>query len=407
MAIGDIIVGVDVSYSKVSLLMGKVDNFNQIQIIVKTSKECRPYENNEINPNVLIPALEDVVREAEEESGLKIYSTYVSIPGDKTNIIHGEVTKSTNDKMSGVTIRDVIGTIIETTAIQVPENQVIIDIIPDKFRLDNNVVVKDPLNKKSESITLLSQVITSEKRYIENLKKIFDEAKLVIDTFASDAFVDRVFYLEGNELNENVLVLNVQENETEAGIFLGNSYVYSNTFKFGGNDITNNISYINGISYEEAEKLKQTYNLALKSYIENDNNIQLTTSMSNEQNIIKISNIVEIIEASIEDMFMKVNKEIKRTGLKDYVNGIILCGSGISSIMKSDVICKVVFNLPVKYATSKNLYAIEEEYYRLYGLLKYFSVKPYAKKVSSNVSMKTNENILNKVLNKVKEFFYS
>ena len=239
------------------------------------------------------------------------------------------------------------------------------------------------------------------------MKKIFDEAKLVIDTFASDAFVDRVFYLEGNELNENVLVLNVQENETEAGIFLGNSYVYSNTFKFGGNDITNNISYINGISYEEAEKLKQTYNLALKSYIENDNNIQLTTSMSNEQNIIKISNIVEIIEASIEDMFMKVNKEIKRTGLKDYVNGIILCGSGISSIMKSDVICKVVFNLPVKYATSKNLYAIEEEYYRLYGLLKYFSVKPYAKKVSSNVSMKTNENILNKVLNKVKEFFYS
>ena len=40
LAIGDIIVGVDISYSKVSLVIGKIDNSNHIQLIVASHKEC-------------------------------------------------------------------------------------------------------------------------------------------------------------------------------------------------------------------------------------------------------------------------------------------------------------------------------------------------------------------------------
>lgn len=40
LAIGDIIVGIDIGTSKVSLVIGEVNNFNQIEVICTTSHRC-------------------------------------------------------------------------------------------------------------------------------------------------------------------------------------------------------------------------------------------------------------------------------------------------------------------------------------------------------------------------------
>lgn len=40
MAIGDIIVGIDIGTSKVSLVIGEVNNFNQIEVICTVTHKC-------------------------------------------------------------------------------------------------------------------------------------------------------------------------------------------------------------------------------------------------------------------------------------------------------------------------------------------------------------------------------
>ena len=47
MAIGDIIVGIDIGTSKVSLVVGEVNNFNQIEIICSTSHKCSAIKKEE------------------------------------------------------------------------------------------------------------------------------------------------------------------------------------------------------------------------------------------------------------------------------------------------------------------------------------------------------------------------
>ena len=104
----------------------------------------------------------------------------------------------------------------------------------------------------------------------------------------------------------------------------------------GGDTITNDIAYVLNISTEEADKLKRQYGLALKSFIDNDNNIILTTCNDiNEKNkTIKSSELVEIIEARIEEMFTLVNKDILAHGLKQSINKVILTGEGIVNVNK-------------------------------------------------------------------------
>ena len=40
MAVGDVIVGIDIGSSKVSTFVGEVNNFNQIETICNTSSKC-------------------------------------------------------------------------------------------------------------------------------------------------------------------------------------------------------------------------------------------------------------------------------------------------------------------------------------------------------------------------------
>lgn len=73
------------------------------------------------------------------------------------------------------------------------------------------------------------------------------------------------------------MLLDIGAGNTEIGVFDGQSFVYTNTIPLGGDNITNDIALVLNISEEEAERLKKQYGLALKSFIDNDNEILLTT----------------------------------------------------------------------------------------------------------------------------------
>ena len=48
LAIGDIIVGIDIGTSKVSLVIGEVNNFNQIEVICTASHRCKGIQKGKI-----------------------------------------------------------------------------------------------------------------------------------------------------------------------------------------------------------------------------------------------------------------------------------------------------------------------------------------------------------------------
>lgn len=100
-------------------------------------------------------------------------------------------------------------------------------------------------------------------------------------------------------------------------------------FHYGGDNITNDIALVLNISEEEADRLKKQYGLALKSFIDNDNDIILNTCKGDEKNkVIKSSELIEIIEARIEEIFSLVNKDITNQSIKPRINNVVLTGRG-------------------------------------------------------------------------------
>ena len=145
----------------------------------------------------------------------------------------------------------------------------------------------------------------------------------------------------------------------------------------------------------------------MRSYIDNDNEILLTTYKDDSKKVIKSSELIEIIEARIEEIFTLVNKDITTKGIKSRINNVVLTGQGITTISKSDVAGKIILNIPVKIATGRLVSTIRPEYRTAYALVRYIASKPFVRTVSSSIDTDSKENFFKTFIERIKEFFYS
>ena len=81
LAIGDIIVGVDIGSSKVSAVIGEVNNFNQVEIIATSETKCSGMKKSQITAeDEIVSSVKKVISEIEDTSNISINSAYVTIP---------------------------------------------------------------------------------------------------------------------------------------------------------------------------------------------------------------------------------------------------------------------------------------------------------------------------------------
>ena len=409
MAIGDIIVGIDIGTSKVASVIAEINNFNQLEIISTAECKCFGMKKSKItDEDEIASAIAKTISEVENQGNIKINSAYVTIPGKYVQIVQNSIVKEAKDRFAGITSKDVNSAMLQLKDIDIPEDKVVIDIIKNQFYLDNGRAVDDPVGALSSTVTVTGQVILADRNYVRQLTNIFKKANIEIDGIIPNVLAQRSLILDSNEMNDNVMILDIGAGNTDIGIFNGSTFVYTNTIPLGGDSITSDIAQVFYISDEEAERLKKQYALALKSFIDNDTDILLSTYKGDERNkTIKSSDLIEVIEARVEEIFTLVNRQVTNLGIKANINNVILTGQGITCISKSDVAGKIALNIPVKIATGRMISIVKPAYRSSYALVRYVSNRPYAKNVASRIDVKSNESIFKTILERIKEFFYT
>ncbi|MGN1351634.1 MAG: cell division protein FtsA [Clostridia bacterium] len=409
MAIGDIIVGIDIGASKVTSVIGEVNNFNQIEIVATAECKCLGMKKAKItDEEEIASAIRKTITEVENQVNIKINSAYVTIFGKYITIVQNSIVKEVKDKFAGITTRDLNSAIAQVKDIDLPEDKVIVDVITNEFYLDNGKAIDDPVGALSSTFTVKGQVILAEKEFVRQLSAIFKKAGIDMDGIIPNVLAERQLVLDKNELNDNVMILDIGAENTDIGIFNNSHFIYTNTIPLGGDNITNDIAQVFNVSEEEADRLKRQYGLALRSFIDNDTDIILNTYKGEERaKTIKSSELVAVIEARIEEIFTLVNNAITSEGVKGSINNVILTGQGITSIAKSDVVGKIILNIPVKMSTGRFISTIQPSYRSSYALVRYIASRPFTKNVSSNIDTKSKDNIFKTLMERIKEFFYS
>jgi len=195
---------------------------------------------------------------------------------------------------------------------------------------------------------------------------------------------------------------------TDISMFQGKRLVFYDSIPVGGDHITNDIAIGLKISASEAEKIKRQYELALASLIKNDQEVSVLDINENKKKNVKISEIVEIIEARVFEIFSLCRNQLVKADLgKNTGRNVVLTGGGISYIDGNKQLAQEVFGLPVRVASLNQPGAMKAEYVTASGIIKYVANLRKGGSIASAMKLKKagNTSFWTDIINKIRKMF--
>lgn len=402
MAIGDIIVGLDIGASKVCSLVGQVNKFNEVEVIgYGISSNSSVKKGKIVYPQEATKAIRKAITDAEEISGLAINSAYVNCKG--CNVRNERITLKSSpiNENDGITVQDMdnlFKNLQMSTTLQKGEQ--IIDILPIEYDINGKKYFQDPLGAFCREFEVTADVIIAKGDYLDAILQTFNMANLKLDGIICETLATSNIIVIPEEKKAGVLLVDVGAGHTDISVYKDMQLQYYDTVPVGGDHITNDIALTLKISQDEANKLKRQYNLALQAMIKNNHEVKLTTvSDPNYPSSVRCSDIVEIIEARVKEIFHIIKKIIIENKLESKIECMVLTGHGLSNIVGVEELAMLILKQnQVRICLPKLVNTIKPQHTTVFGMVRYIGMLGASRHVNSDVEIVTDPEFKDKFI---------
>ncbi|MGN1013335.1 MAG: cell division protein FtsA [Clostridia bacterium] len=400
MAIGDIIVGLDIGVSKVSCVIGQVNKFSEIEVIGYGLSNNSGIKRGQILDYERVgQSIKDAVNSAEQISELSVNSAYVNIKGMNVRIEKVVMESEVERPNDGMTVNDIYNlyTKIQIST-RLERDEQIIDILPSAYVVNGRIYKDEPIGAFCKTFQMEVEVVIARGDYIEGIQKALKYANLKIDGLILETLATSNIILMPEEKQNGVLMLDIGGGHTDISVYKKDKLEFYTTLPVGGDHITNDISLTFDISTDEAEKLKRQYNLALVSMITNNHEVKLTSKAAGSNDVIKCSEIVQVIEARIKEVYQLVRRMLQEKGMITGISTVVLTGQGISNIVGAEELAKRTLKINnVRVCSPKLINVIKPQHTTVYGMVRYISGLGLSKHVNSDVQIVTEPTFKDKI----------
>ncbi len=407
MAIGDIIVGLDIGVSKVSCVIGQVNKFSEIEVIGYGLSNNSGIKRGQILDYERVgQSIKDAVNSAEQISELSVNSAYVNIKGMNVRIEKVVMESEVERPNDGMTVNDIYNlyTKIQIST-RLERDEQIIDILPSAYVVNGRIYKEEPIGAFCKTFQMEVEVVIARGDYIEGVQKALKYAGLKIDGLILETLATSNIILMPEEKQNGVLMLDVGGGHTDISVYKKDKLEFYTTLPVGGDHITNDISLTFDISTDEAEKLKRQYNLALVSMITNNHEVKLTSKAVASNDVIKCSEIVQVIEARIKEVYQIIRRMLQEKGMISGISTVVLTGQGISNIVGAEELAKKTLKINnVRVCSPKLINVIKPQHTTVYGMVRYISGLGLSKHVNSDVQIVTEPTFKDKILEGIENF---
>lgn len=369
----DLITAIDLGTSKVTVIICEIDKNSHLQVIGVGSSSCEGIKKGVVvDIEETSNAISNALQQAENMADVEVDRAYVNIPGGYTRIIRNKGIIAVSGENREINMDDVKRVLNSATIISMPQDQQIIDIIPNQYIIDGYDEIKDPIGMVGVRLEADVQIVTGSTTTILNLIKSVNSSGIDVLGIVPEPFAEAESILSKDERELGVLLIDMGAGTTDVSLFKNDQLVYSKLIPIAGNHITNDISVGLRISYKESEEIKKQYGTAYTPLAKNKNSIDINPIGMNEKVNITQSELSEVIEARVSEIFDIINMELVRSGFKqDILTGIVITGGGASYFPGIKELSKEIFNLPVRIGLPDSIGVKEPIFSTSLGLIKY------------------------------------
>jgi len=325
-----IIVGLDIGTTKISVMVGRKDQFGKLEILgMGKAISGGVLRGIVANIDKTVESIKLAVEEAEQKSGAEIDEVYIGIAGQHIKSLQHRGEMVRDDIENEITIDDMEKLRQNMFKLVTVPGEEVIHVIPQEYTVDGEDGIQNPKGMAGIKLEANFHIITAQVAAVRNIIRCIKKAGLNARELILEPFASAIATLDSDELNEGVALVDIGGGTTDVAIFLEGIIRHTAVIPFGGNIITKDIKTGLSILEKQAELLKVKFGSAKHTSDQDNVMVSIPGLRGREPKEISTKNLAEIIGARMKEIIDLVYHEIKVSGFENkLMTGIVLTGGG-------------------------------------------------------------------------------
>lgn len=328
----EIIVGLDIGTTKIACIVGRINEFDKVEIIGMGRTESLGVRSGVVsNINQTVDSIKRAVEIATEKSGVDIGEVLVGIAGQHIRSLQhrGMLTRKAKEQEEEISQKDIDDLIEDMNQLVMSPGEEIIHVLPQEYIVDSEHGIKDPIGHAGVRLEANFHIITGKVNAAKNIYKSVSKADLDVVKLVLEPLASADAVLSHEEKEAGVVLVDIGGGTTDIAVFQDGIIRHTAVIPFGGNIITDDIAAGCSILRKHAEQLKVKFGSALSSESMENQIVCIPGFSGRDPKEISVRNLSNIIQARMEEIVEQVIYEIKSSGYeKRLIAGIVLTGGG-------------------------------------------------------------------------------
>jgi len=318
-------VGIDIGTTTVRCVVAHIDGATGVPTIVGVGVAPNSGMRKGMVVNLAGPAkaIDDALGEAERMSGYQVDSATMCINGAHVLSTHADGMIAVGSADHEISHDDLMRIEEVATLGKVPANREILQVIPHAYKLDGQDNIKNPIGMTGTRLEIDAHVVSVLAPHLINLQKAAESAKVVPNSIVVAGVAAARAVLNEQQIENGVALIDIGGATTNVAVYEEGDLQYAAVIPIGGVNITNDLAIGLKTDPEIAEKIK----LEHASAISRGDSSGISIKHAGEIYNFDTSEIDEIVEARLEELFEAINRELKRAGRAGRLpSGAVLTG---------------------------------------------------------------------------------
>ena len=211
----NMIVGLDIGTSKITAIVGEVNEDNEMEIVGIGSHPSRGLKKGVVvNIESTVQSIQRCVEEAELMAGCQIHSVYAGIAGSHIRSMNSHGIVAIKDRE--VSSSDVERVIDAARAVAIPADQRVLHVMPQEFVIDQQEGIREPVGMSGVRLEAKVHLVTGAESAAQNIIKCVRRCGLEVDDIILEQLASSYSVLtdDEKELGTNPVIASVSLGES-------------------------------------------------------------------------------------------------------------------------------------------------------------------------------------------------
>lgn len=361
-----------------------------------------------VEPNILVDAIRDGMKEINDMLGIEIKKVIVNVPSynSKFLLVDGEVDIKNEH---GFVTSDDVNRVIKTSVYnKLDPDYELVTVLPIEYSIDDSEGISKPVGKSGQKLEIKGIMVSTPKKNIYSVLSVIEGAGLeVVDiTFSG---IGDYYEVRNSNLDKKIgVVINIGHETTDVSVFNRGKLIANDVLQVGGINVEKDLAYVFGVSIFDGRILKEKFASSHKRFCQLNEIYEVKNTIGEKVKLNQLE-VSEVAMSRLVEIMNMAKKDIRTLTNQD-ISYIVLTG-GVTEFKSFKNLAYEIFGKDVIIYNVTTLGVRDNKYCTALGMIKYFidkmesrgreysmvSVEDETSLVTPNNKLKKDNAIINKI----------